>query len=69
VTSQTPRGQRILSAGGSSGLQGARVIHGAVMIGRRILDEFIAVDDALMMPAECGRAPDADGAKAAAAAS
>jgi uncharacterized LabA/DUF88 family protein len=32
-------------------------------------DEFIPVDDALMMPAECGRAPDADGAKAAAAAS
>jgi uncharacterized LabA/DUF88 family protein len=32
-------------------------------------DEFIPVDDALMMPAKCGRVPDVDGARAAAAAS
>ncbi len=32
-------------------------------------DEFIPVDDALMVPADHGRAPDVDGARAAAAAS
>jgi hypothetical protein len=46
VTSQTPRGRRTLSAGGSSSLQGARVIPSAVMIGRRILYVWQVAADA-----------------------